>query len=262
MFEQLVERLGFGAVKTSTIGQHSYSYLAHGGGWRFETLLDKEPETIEWIDGFKPGETLWDIGANVGIYSLYAAKRGTRVVAFEPHFANYFQLCLNIMLNDMQDKIIPLCMAFSDRKSISTINLASLEFGSSMSSFGNDLDFRGNPFVPAFRQGMVGYDIDGFVEDFNIALPTHVKIDVDGIELAIAAGGERTLTNPQVQSVSIELVDTDCEQVAGVTAILERAGLIFVHKKSNLEMASAQTKDVMNFLYQRLPPAVRNFPEN
>ena len=33
--------------------------------WRARTLLTKEPETIEWIDSFRPGDVFWDVGANV-----------------------------------------------------------------------------------------------------------------------------------------------------------------------------------------------------
>ena len=33
----------------------------------------REPETLVWIDSFAHGEVLWDIGANVGAYTLYAA---------------------------------------------------------------------------------------------------------------------------------------------------------------------------------------------
>src|SRR5262245_15783933 len=42
--------------------------------WRAETLLTKEPATIRWIDRFAPRDIFWDVGANTGIYSLYAAK--------------------------------------------------------------------------------------------------------------------------------------------------------------------------------------------
>ena len=43
--------------------------------WRSNTILTKEPETIEWINNFKKKEILYDIGANVGIYSLFASKK-------------------------------------------------------------------------------------------------------------------------------------------------------------------------------------------
>jgi len=207
-----------------------------GAGWRYETLLDKEPETIEWIDSFLPGETLWDVGANVGIYSIYAAARGTRTWGFEPHFANYHQFCETIALNGLQDFVTPLCIAFAEGKSVSEMHLASLDIGTSMSNFGEAVDFRGNAFDAAFRQGMIGYDIDSFIADFGLDVPNHLKIDVDGIELAIVKGARRTLADPRLRSVSIELIDTDTAQIEGVTAILEEAGLQFVHKRQNAAM--------------------------
>ena len=35
-------------------------------------LLTKEPGTIAWIEGFTEDDVFWDVGANVGLYSLYA----------------------------------------------------------------------------------------------------------------------------------------------------------------------------------------------
>ena len=60
--------------------------------WRRDTFWEKEPETIAWIDDMEPGEILFDVGANIGIYTLYAASRGVRVIAIEPVFENYSRL--------------------------------------------------------------------------------------------------------------------------------------------------------------------------
>ena len=246
-----IQSLGIDDIGQVQTPAGSLRYVVRGSGWRFQTLLTKEPETIEWIDEFAAGDTLWDVGANVGIYSLYAALRGHRVIAFEPHFANYFQLCANVMLNGLQDRITPLCLALTDTKRVSTINLANIDFGSSMSSFGNDLDYRGRPYEIAFRQGMVGYDLDGFLADFSQDVPQHIKIDVDGIELDIARGGKKVLAHPGLKSVSIELVDTDANQVAGVNAIMSACGLDFIHKKQNPIYNNTPTGDVLNFLFRR-----------
>lgn len=242
-------------LKTINANGSLIHYFEQGAGWRYDTLLDKEPETIEWIDSFEPGDVLWDIGANVGIYSIYAGVKGVRTFAFEPHFANYHQFCTTIALNDLQDRVTPLCLAFAETKSISEMHLASLDIGTSMSNFGEALDFRGNAFRAAFRQGMVGYDIDSFIADFGMGVPTHLKIDVDGIELPIVKGARRTLADPRLKSVSIELIETDEAQVAAVTEILEAAGLRFVHKKQNMAFSTADTTDVLNFLFHRDPTA-------
>lgn len=235
------------------INGHSIKYAKHAAGWRYMTLAEKEPETIEWIDTFKPGDFFWDIGANVGIYSIYAGMRDIHTLAFEPHFANYQQLCISTGLNELQDTITPLCVAFSNAKSIGAIHLASTEVGTSMSSFGQALDFRGRPYQASFRQGMMAYDIDSFIEDFKVAIPTHIKIDVDGLELSIIQGARKTLANPKLQSVSVELIETDVMQVAEVTSILNAAGLHFIHKKQNSKFATQETRDVLNYLFHRNP---------
>ena len=79
--------------------------------FRIDTFSTKEPETLEWIEGIPQGSVLWDIGANVGLYTCYAAKaRGCHVFAFEPSVFNLELLARNIFLNGLagQAVIIPL----------------------------------------------------------------------------------------------------------------------------------------------------------
>jgi FkbM family methyltransferase len=239
--------------ETVHVNGHEIKYMKEAAGWRYATLAEKEPETIEWIDTFEPGDVFWDIGANIGIYSVYAAKRGIKTVAFEPHFANYHQLCISTCLNQLEDRVTPICVAFSESRAIDAIHLASVDVGTSMSSFGNAVDFRGRPYKARFKQGMIGYDIDGFIRDFSLEVPTHIKIDVDGLELSIVKGALETLRNPKLKSVSIELIDSDLAQVTSVKKILTEAGLQFVHKKQNGRFATPDTRDVLNFLFHRNP---------
>ena len=51
---------------------------------RAETFLTKEPETLEWIDRMNDDSVLWDIGANVGIYSITGVSKRANVIAFNP----------------------------------------------------------------------------------------------------------------------------------------------------------------------------------
>ena len=71
--------------------------------WRINTFFTKEPETLEWIDSFK-GEKIvfWDIGANIGLYSLYAAIKhpNIEIVSFEPSVNNLRILSRNIYKNN------------------------------------------------------------------------------------------------------------------------------------------------------------------
>ena len=151
--------------------------------WRAKSMLTKDPDTIEWIDGFESDCVFWDIGANIGIYSLYAAlKLNIKVLAFEPSAFNYYLLNRNIEINKMDEKILSLAIAFSDNTSFDSFYLKSTEVGGALHGFGEALDWDGKPFLPVFKQGMVGLSIDDFVEKFNPPFPNHIKIDVDGIE--------------------------------------------------------------------------------
>ena len=73
--------------------------------FRVNTFSTKEPETLEWIDEVPKGSVLWDIGANIGLYTCYAAKgRECRVFAFEPSVFNLELLARNIFLNGLTKK--------------------------------------------------------------------------------------------------------------------------------------------------------------
>jgi len=53
-------------------------FLNHSGAgyWRARAIMTKEPGSLEWIDSMVPGSVFWDIGANIGVLTLYAAMRG------------------------------------------------------------------------------------------------------------------------------------------------------------------------------------------
>jgi tRNA G46 methylase TrmB len=76
--------------------------------FRVNTYSTKEPDTLDWIDAnLRDGDIVFDIGANIGLYTLYAAKRNPRctVYAFEPAFQNFASLCRNIALNALTNVV-------------------------------------------------------------------------------------------------------------------------------------------------------------
>jgi len=150
--------------------------------YRARTLLTKEPETIEWLNSMGKGEVLWDIGANVGIYSLYAAQRGVAVQAFEPAPGNYYLLHRNIELNHLDHLIDSYCLAFNDESRLDAFHMSTTDLGGSTSSFGEPTDWKGETYVAKFKQSMIGFTVDGFIAQFAPPRPHHIKIDVDGIE--------------------------------------------------------------------------------
>lgn len=98
--------------------------------YRLDTFSTKEPETLDWIDSLAEGSVLWDIGANIGLYSIYAAKaRNCRVYAFEPSVFNLELLAKNIFLNGLQNRITIVPIALSDSLAVNTFRMSNTELG-------------------------------------------------------------------------------------------------------------------------------------
>lgn len=186
----------------------------------------KEPDTVEWIETFmKPGDTFYDIGANVGAYSLVAAKYfqgAVKVYAFEPAFLNFNQLCRNVFLNHCQDTVIPLSVALSDNTGIDSFNYHDLVTGGSLHTLGDAIDHKGDVFTPVFKQTMLSYRLDDLIDQFKIPEPTHIKIDVDGIEKAVLEGAQSTLSRSSFRSAIVELAEGQGERE--ITELLSGLG--------------------------------------
>ena len=207
--------------------------------WRVDSLHTKEPCTLEWIAGFGAADVLVDVGANVGMYTVWAAKtRGVRVFAFEPESQNYGLLNRNLMLNGLGEQVKAYCLAISDRPGYSELHLASLDVGTSCHQLGEKVDFNHRPATPKFSQGCVAARLDDLVRDGVVPEPDHVKIDVDGFEPKVIAGAEKLLRGTKLRSLLIEVNQNLPDHMAMVR---ELNGLGFLHDAA--QVARAERKD-------------------
>jgi FkbM family methyltransferase len=169
----------------------------------------KEPETVAWIEQFvRPGEVVFDIGANVGAYSLVVdrATRGAcKVYAFEPSFSTFAQLSRNVALNGSQGRVIPVLVALSDSSGLVAFNYSSIAPGAALHALGEAVDHQGRPFSPEFSQPVLSYRMDDFIRQFALPAPNHIKLDVDGLELKVLHGAADALANPVLRSVLVEV---------------------------------------------------------
>ena len=172
---------------------------------------EKEPDTVEWIETFmKDGEVLYDVGANVGAYSLLASKFSegkVQVMAFEPSFLNYSQLCKNLVTNHCERSILPFNIALSDQTGIADFNLRVLVPGSAVHSLGEAISSEGEVFKPVAILPVIRYRLDDFIDQFELPAPNHIKIDVDGTEYDILKGMDKTLDGPSVRTMMLEITD-------------------------------------------------------
>ena len=176
--------------------------------WRVNTLFKKEPSTIEWLNSIQKGEHLLDVGANVGMYSIYAALvRRCTVTSFEPESQNFAILCKNIFLNDAEAQITPFPIAFSDSEKISKLYLSRFDWdgGGSCHTAGEEIGFDLSPRKSTFTQGIFTTTIDNCIANNLIPFPNFIKIDVDGLEHKVIEGAINTIKNPKLKSICIEI---------------------------------------------------------
>lgn len=222
--------------------------------WRADTLLTKEPETIAWIDGFENNSIFWDIGANVGSYSIYAAKRhpGLKVFSFEPSIENTYLLNRNISSNNLQKQAVAFPLALSDKAGMQLFQHITIQIGGALNSFGADYSFDGKP-----REFKESYNVFGVRGDdvppmFGVPLPNYIKIDVDGIEHLILDGLSSVLSAPTVRSVLVELNMEFAEQRQLAIKACESAGLrLLEYKHSDEFFKTGEHAEIYNHIFVR-----------
>jgi FkbM family methyltransferase len=218
--------------------------------YRADTFATKEPETLEWIDRIPEKSVLWDIGANVGLYSCYAAKaRGCRVFAFEPSVFNLEILARNIFLNQLTDQITIVPLALSDRLAFSTLNMTSTDWGGSLSTFGQSYGHDGAEISKVFELPTIGLSMSDAVSLLDIPRPAYIKMDVDGIEHLILKGGLAILRD--IREASIEINDSFTTQAMEAKRCLEAAGLSFKEKRhaEHLDLQSGAARFTFNQIW-------------
>lgn len=212
----------------------------------------KEPDTVEWIDTFfKRGDIVFDIGANIGAYSLIMSKRveeSGRVFSFEPGWPNFYNLNRNIVLNNMPN-IVPTCIALSSSKRIDNFNYRDFVTGSSLHTFGKAVNFIGQEFEPEYRQLIISTSIDEFLEDYQINQINHIKIDVDGIEAEVISGAKKTLKRKELRSVLVEFNDAFESDIQAIESIKECGFAIY--KKIPVPSSFFPSDKVYNYIFTR-----------
>lgn len=207
--------------------------------WRVQTFHSKERDTLAWIETFAADDVLVDIGANVGMYSIWAAAtRGVRVISFEPESQNYALLNQNIFINGLSDQISAYCMAIAENSGFDKFYLGRFEAGGSCHTFGEALDPNLAPIKAQFSQGCFAAPLDELIEAGVAPAPTHIKVDVDGLEHAVVAGMAGTLHNPALKSVLVEINANLAEH----QAILAHMAEIGFHVDDRQRAASLQTE--------------------
>jgi FkbM family methyltransferase len=162
--------------------RHAKLHLGVGAGElnSYIELFVQDDYGLSEIDLQQKGSVLLDVGANIGIFSLAAAKRfpDTRIYAFEPSPEAYSRLVRNLELNNMVN-VKPV-----KRAVYSSCSVVGFSKGSS-TSLGSVID-SGALLVHAVT-------LDDFCSKKAIDKIDLIKIDVEGAEVEVLRGAQKTL---------------------------------------------------------------------
>jgi FkbM family methyltransferase len=173
--------------------------------WRVKTFFDKEPETLAWIASIPKGDILVDIGANVGMYSIYAAvEHALSVVSVEPESQNYALLNENIYRNKVSNLVIAYPYAMGSERGHDLLHLSQWGAAGSCHAAGEKIAFNGEGFEPRFSQGVIKTTLDDLFSP-NADSRLHIKIDVDGFEPKVVQGAQQLISLGCIKSMLIEI---------------------------------------------------------
>ena len=218
--------------------------------FRVDTFATKEPETLDWIGTFEKRSVFWDIGANIGLYSCYAAKNyDCKVYAFEPSIFNLELLGRNIFLNGLTDKVTIMPAPLAEKLFENKLNMSNTEWGGSQSTFGADYTYDGSKLDKLFDYKTIGISIDETVSLLKIVQPDYIKMDVDGIEHLILKGGKETLK--KVKSILVEVDENFEIQKKKTSEYLTNAGFKLLGKKHSELFDNTKYKSCFNQIWKK-----------
>jgi FkbM family methyltransferase len=200
--------------------------------YRTETFSISEPETLDWIDRrVRDGDVFFDVGGNVGVYTVYAALRHPQasIVVFEPEYANLHLLRDNIVANGLAARVRVYPIALSDRTGLSQLHVQDLTPGAALHSESAGrigTTDAGKPTVMA--EGTWAMRLDDFCAQAAV-WPNALKIDVDGGEGRVLAGATETLARAGLRSVLVEAADAGAGLRPAECDLLRQAGFSRQH---------------------------------
>jgi FkbM family methyltransferase len=168
--------------------------------WTFMRRHEADAPFQRSLELARPGNVVFDVGANVGVWSLLAAKRGARVHAFEPVPALVERLRRHAQLNGL-DIVINACAIGAQNGAMPFFEVR--QGNSGASSFvrrgGSDIRIE----VPVMT-------LDTYIERGQTDRVDLMKVDVEGAEILVFRGARDLLSSERAPIVFFELDEKLC----------------------------------------------------
>ncbi|OGI19104.1 MAG: hypothetical protein A3B68_07885 [Candidatus Melainabacteria bacterium RIFCSPHIGHO2_02_FULL_34_12] len=168
------------------------------------SMIKKDKKLIQYLIKYaKQGRSFWDIGANIGVYTIFLAKtigdKGN-VISFEPEEKCFKRLLQNIEYNKLANvKAFKIALGKENKKT--KLRVSDHFSSGSHSLFPNpnsDNNFE-------CYEDIKVYNGDSFRKEQNISVPNIIKIDVEGAEEDVILGLSETLNNENCKVLLCEV---------------------------------------------------------
>jgi len=173
---------------------------------RATELMDESNILADVLEELGPDDVFYDIGANVGLYTLFAAQRVDDVVAFEPHPKNLDSLETNLERNGVSATVVR--GALSDRGGTVDLYVAADEAGAGTHTLAPDQ-------VSDTTITVSSYVGDELIDAGEVPPPTVAKLDVQGAEYRVLKGLESALSDGSFRTIYCELHPEQIEAIGG-----------------------------------------------
>ena len=177
----------------------------------FKNWEQREPEVLDWIDGFETDCTFFDVGAGFGTETLYAALKTNgpkKIISFDLCLLSSFNLAYNISLNNINN-VDQFFIALSDNNNIISFQEPTQYYF-----------VKGREKYDSIPFNALSISLDNFTEMSHL-FPDYIKIDVDGAEQSIISGMSKMVQNRKLKSVVVEVSD---KSEPAITEFFEKAG--------------------------------------
>tara|TARA_A100001234_G_scaffold211511_1_gene212157 strand:- start:116 stop:970 length:855 start_codon:yes stop_codon:yes gene_type:complete len=211
------------------------------------TFNSKEKDTLAWLKN-NPGLDLVDIGANVGIYSLYFAKisENSQIYSFEPDASSFTSLVKNISVNSTPN-IKAFCIAIGSRKGFYEMNFYDYASGAGAGSVDSEYIFTNAKDKKKYIQQTFCETLDNCHEKLIFTENCLVKIDVDGPEYEIIKSGKNFLSSDKVKSVMIEINSKNKSDKYKIFSLMQSYGYKKIYQGNWI--AKYKDYEISNFFF-------------
>ena len=220
---------------------------------RIKNFFNSEPETLSWINNFEKEKKLifWDIGANIGLYSIYAALKHSNIeiTSFEPSTSNLRILSRNVSINKLfkKIKIAPFAIFNKDNKFL-TMREGNFIEGGALNAFNGNLNFKGKKQFFPHNYNTYGTSINYLLKNKILNIPNYIKIDVDGTEHFILKGSDKFLKNKNIKSILVEINENYEKQFQVILKIMKKNNFVLKEKKKS-ERITVEKKFMKTYNY-------------